>query len=313
MILFDKKSSDLNAYADKLYYTSSCRVGFRHLLRHLDFQEKNILLPGYIGVSMNEGSGVFDPIIEFQINYDFYRVNRDLSVDMGDFKSKVVNSNVGAVLLIHYFGFVQSEVNAIVNLCRENNVLLIEDCAHSLTSSYYGVPLGSLGDFGLFSLHKTLPVSSGGILRVNNKKYFFIPPLEDSERIPQNVLESFCSSRLTQISHVRRRNFLLLARYLKGLDGIEVLHPKLNDGIVPQSFPILINNQEREKVYFAMIEKGVRVIALYYQLIEQITLQDHPVACDLSSRILNLPIHQDLSPNNIRLMADILSDVIQAN
>src|SRR5258706_13316843 len=300
------------AFTDKLYFSSACRLGFRHLIKNLDFQGQKILLPGYIGISVNEGSGVFDPIVEQQIGYEFYRVNPDLSVELEDFKSKIVGGNVKIAMVIHYFGFLQSEIKTIVELCRENNVLLIEDCAHTLTSTHEGIPLGQFGDFGLYSLHKILPVADGGLLRINNPDYFDIPAIDEKDKISQKTLELFCSSKLDQIASVRRRNYILLASYLKNMDQIETIYPQLANGIVPHTFPILLKSLSREKIYFEMIDKGVRVVALYYKLIDQINVMDYPISHDISQRILNLPIHQDLTDGDMRFIADKLQDVLQS-
>ena len=290
MITIDKNPLDQTLFSDRLYFSSACRMGFRHLIKHLDFRGKKMLLPGYIGISVNEGSGVFDPLDDQQVETEFYRVNPDLSVDMDDFKAKIGTGNIKAALIIHYFGFLRSDIQSIAALCRENNILLIEDCAHTLTSTHDGIPLGQFGDFGLFSLHKILPVPDGGILRINNSDYFSTPPLDESDQISPATLKAFCSARLEQISQVRRRNYQLLAGHIAHLPGIEIMYPELAEGIVPQSFPILIQHLSREQVYFAMIEKGVRVIALYYKLIEQIKSVIHipdkrdPIICNVTRR-----------------------------
>ena len=306
----DKAPVNQTLFSDSLYFSSACRVGFRHLIKHLDFQGKKILLPGYIGISVNEGSGVYDPLDECQVETEFYRINPDLSIDIDDFKAKILAGNIKAVLVIHYFGILQSDIQLITSLCRKNHVLLIEDCAHTLTSTHDGIPLGEFGDFSIFSLHKVLPVSDGGMLRINNSGYFSLPPLDEPDQISLATLTAFCSARLDMISQVRRRNYQLLANHLSDVNEIEIMYPKLAEGIVPQNFPILIRDLSRERVYFDMIEQGVRVIALYYQLINQIDEQDHPIAFDISNRILNLPIHQDLTPKDIQFVADKLIEVI---
>ena len=308
-----KAPTDRTAFTDKLYYTSACRVGFRHLIKHLNFQGQKILLPGYIGISVNEGSGVFDPIEEYQIEVEFYRVKPDLSADLEDFKARILSGNVKVALVIHYFGFLQSDISTILELCRANKVLLIEDCAHTLSSTHAGTRLGQFGDFGLFSLHKILPVANGGILHVNNPDYFEIPGLDEKDKISQATLELFCSSRLDEIAAVRRRNYILLASQLQDMDEIEMLYPQLADGIVPQTFPILLKGRSREKVYFEMINRNVRVVALYYKLIDQINEQEHPVSFDISQRILNLPIHQDLTEEDTRSVAKILWAVVHGS
>ena len=306
-----KAPTDQFAFIDKLYYSSACRVGFRHLIKNLDFQGQKILLPGYIGISVNEGSGVFDPLAEYQIGVEFYKVKRDLSTDLEDFKARILGGNVRAALVIHYFGFLQSEIKTMLELCRENKVLLIEDCAHTLSSTHAGTRLGQFGDFGLFSLHKILPVTDGGILRINNPDYLKIPAIDEKDKISQATLELFCSSRLDEIAAVRRRNYVLLASQLEDLDEIEMMYPQLADGIVPQTFPILLKGRSREKVYFEMINRNVRVVALYYKLIDEINEQEHSISYDISQRILNLPIHQDLTEEDMRFTAKTLQAVLQ--
>jgi len=310
MLTIDKSPTNTNTYSENLYFSSSCRVGFGHLLRNLGFQREKILLPSYIGWSVNEGSGVFDPIVEHKFAYEFYKIKHDLSTDLEDLKSRLAKGNVKAVLLIHYFGFLQSDLPAIVKLCQEYHTLLIEDCAHTLTSIHEGRELGCWGDFGLYSLHKVLPVTNGGMLRINNPDFFSIPAMEEKDRISKETLELFCGAKLKDISTVKRNNYLSLANLLNGVDEIEVMYSKLPDGIVPQTFPILLKSISRENAYFAMINKGVRVIALYYKLIDQISEKDFPVSYDISRRILNLPIHQDLTYGDMQFIAERMLEVL---
>lgn len=78
--------------------------------------------------------------------------------------SRVLTDRTRAILAIHEYGYPHPELPALVALARARGIALIEDCAHSLDSSLDGVPLGSFGDYAIFSLSKVLPVPAGGIL-----------------------------------------------------------------------------------------------------------------------------------------------------
>ncbi len=107
----------------------------------------------------------------------YYRVAPDLSVDVEDLERRLRNCP-GAVLLIHYFGFPQTRVEMISQLCRELGSVLIEDCAHALFSSLGGTPLGSFGDASVYSLRKSLPLYDGGALQINRSEFKITPRLK---------------------------------------------------------------------------------------------------------------------------------------
>jgi dTDP-4-amino-4,6-dideoxygalactose transaminase len=94
----------------------------------------------------------------------FYRINRDLSVALEDLDEKL-RACPGPVMLIHYFGFAQPEIETVARLCTDRASILIEDCAHGLFSSHMGRPLGAFGPMAVFSLRKTLSIYDGGALK----------------------------------------------------------------------------------------------------------------------------------------------------
>jgi dTDP-4-amino-4,6-dideoxygalactose transaminase len=93
----------------------------------------------------------------------FYRVGRDGVIDLDHLERQAQAPGVRSVYVIHYFGFAQP-IAAIVDLCRRLDLTLIEDCAHTLYSHIEGRPLGTHGQFGIFSPRKTLPLPDGGAL-----------------------------------------------------------------------------------------------------------------------------------------------------
>ena len=76
-----------------------------------------------------------------------------------------------AICAVHYAG-ICAEMNPINELARRFNLLVIEDAAQALRSTYHGRQAGSLSDLACFSFHETKNVSSGegGALVVNNPR-----------------------------------------------------------------------------------------------------------------------------------------------
>src|SRR5258705_297171 len=72
--------------------------------------------------------------------------------------------------VIHYAGWAQP-MDALADLCRRREMLLVEDCALSLLSETPdGRALGSFGDWSVFCLYKTLPLPNGALLVQNDRR-----------------------------------------------------------------------------------------------------------------------------------------------
>lgn len=76
-----------------------------------------------------------------------------------------------AVVLVHLYG-VPAKMKEIISICQEFDIPLIEDAAEGLGALYNGQPLGSFGDFGVFSFNgnKIITTSGGGALVSNDEK-----------------------------------------------------------------------------------------------------------------------------------------------
>lgn len=66
------------------------------------------------------------------------------------------------------------ELDEIRAICREHNLTLIEDAAHSIGTRYKGQPVGSLADMTTFSFHpvKTVTSGEGGAVTTNSRKLY---------------------------------------------------------------------------------------------------------------------------------------------
>lgn len=73
---------------------------------------------------------------------------------------------------VHYAG-VACEMDTIMTIAKKYNLMVVEDAAQAVMSSYKGKALGTIGDFGCFSFHETKNYSAGegGALLINNSSY----------------------------------------------------------------------------------------------------------------------------------------------
>lgn len=76
---------------------------------------------------------------------------------------------VKAVIVVHLYGL-SADMDKIMDICKKNDVVVIEDAAESLGGFYKGQHTGTLGDYGIFSFNgnKIITTSGGGMLVSNN-------------------------------------------------------------------------------------------------------------------------------------------------
>lgn len=76
------------------------------------------------------------------------------------------------IVPVHYAG-VSCEMDTILDIAKKYNLLVVEDAAQGLMSSYKGQALGSIGDVGCYSFHETKNYSmgEGGAILLNKESY----------------------------------------------------------------------------------------------------------------------------------------------
>jgi len=100
----------------------------------------------------------------------YYPVDKTLEPALGGLNEV----SAKAVIAVNYFGFPQ-RLDACRAYCSQHGAILIEDNAHGLFSrDADGILLGARGDFGIFSLRKTLPLMNGAALIINREQGDFI-------------------------------------------------------------------------------------------------------------------------------------------
>ena len=83
-----------------------------------------------------------------------------------------ITDRTRVIVAMHYAG-VACEMDAIMDIARRHGLLVIEDAAQAVMSSYKGRPLGTIGDVGCYSFHETKNYSmgEGGAVVVNNPAF----------------------------------------------------------------------------------------------------------------------------------------------
>jgi len=142
--------------AGRAVHTVSGRMALAHALDRLGVGKgARVLVPAY------HCTAIIEPIVQAGAVPVFYRVGRDLAVDVADLEARADGAR--ALLAIHYFGFPQ-EMARLRALCDERGIALIEDCAHAFFGLFDGRPVGTTGDVAIASTWKFFPVQEGGCL-----------------------------------------------------------------------------------------------------------------------------------------------------
>ncbi|NNL79191.1 MAG: hypothetical protein HKO67_01765 [Flavobacteriaceae bacterium] len=263
-----------------------------------------VVLPSYIGWTITEGSGIFDPVTNAGMPFDFYALDKRLRINLDDLKEKVNNNTESVVLLVHYFGFPDERYEEITNWLDENGVFYIEDAAHGMMSDLIGNSCGRRGAFSFFSLHKNLPLPDGGML-VDNGRYSL--EIEHTDYMDSKAIFSY---DIHGIYAKRRENYQVLVDQLNDVDGIELLYPELDENVSPQSCPILIKNKNRDDIFKAMNDNGFGLVSLYYHMIEPLRETAYESANYTSKHITNLPVHQDCKASELIKLTEYLKELI---
>lgn len=85
---------------------------------------------------------------------------------------EAINEKTKVICPVHYAG-VSCEMDAIMDLAAKYDLKVVEDAAQGMMSTYKGISLGTIGDFGCLSFHETKNYSmgEGGAILINNKAY----------------------------------------------------------------------------------------------------------------------------------------------
>jgi len=84
-----------------------------------------------------------------------------------------INENTKAIVLVHVLGF--NGINdKLIELAKEHDLLLIEDCCESHGATYKGIKVGTFGDMSCFSFYfgHHMTTIEGGMVSTNNEEIY---------------------------------------------------------------------------------------------------------------------------------------------
>ena len=124
-----------------------------------------VILPSYTFVSTANAFVLRGATLVFvDIRPDTQNIDEKLIEDAITDKTKVIAP-------VHYAG-VGCEMDSIMDIAKRHNLIVIEDAAQGVISTYKGRGLGSIGDYGCYSFHETKNYSmgEGGALLIRDEK-----------------------------------------------------------------------------------------------------------------------------------------------
>ncbi|MDP3057188.1 MAG: DegT/DnrJ/EryC1/StrS family aminotransferase [bacterium] len=151
---------------------SSGRVGLYAILKSISIflgsaftvQRSEIIIQAYttIAIPIAVKQAGFVPVYA-DIKEDTYNID-PVKVE------EKITENTKAIIVQHTFG-IPAEMDKITALCQKHNLLLIEDCAHSLGAEFGGKKTGTFGDAAFFSFgrDKIISSTSGGMAIVKDQ------------------------------------------------------------------------------------------------------------------------------------------------
>ncbi|MDE2041036.1 MAG: aminotransferase class I/II-fold pyridoxal phosphate-dependent enzyme [Patescibacteria group bacterium] len=92
-------------------------------------------------------------------------INQNYTLDIEDLKRKITSNPSAKILLLsHMRGYI-SDMDAIMEICRDRGLTLVEDAAHALGSRWNGKLIGSFGKISCYSFqsYKLINAGEGGL------------------------------------------------------------------------------------------------------------------------------------------------------
>ncbi len=151
---------------EKALLTHSCTAALEMAAILLDLKPGDeVIMPSYTFVSTANPFVLRGAIPVFvDIRSDTLNIDETLI-------EAAITSKTKAIVPVHYAG-VPCEMNVIMDIAHRHGLMVVEDAAQGLMSSYKGKALGSIGHLGALSFHETKNIISGegGALLINDLK-----------------------------------------------------------------------------------------------------------------------------------------------
>jgi dTDP-4-amino-4,6-dideoxygalactose transaminase len=148
------------------YSFNSGRSAFLAILSALELEKDSQVL-----IQALTCNALVNPVIWSGLKPVFVDINpKTLNMDLDDLEKKITRQSK-AIVVQHTFGLA-GDIEKVLEICRRRNLILVEDCAHSLGATYHGRKVGGFGRASFFSFGRDKIISSvyGGMAATNDKE-----------------------------------------------------------------------------------------------------------------------------------------------
>lgn len=265
--------------------------------------------------------------------------------------AELLDDTVRAVVLVHYGG-IACDVDGVRKVLRNRpDVAVVEDNAHGLFGRWRGQPLGSLGQFSTLSFHETknFTCGEGGALclldpsdvdrawvhydKGTDRQAFMNGQVDKYSWRDQGssfgLADTLAACLLAQLEHrevIQSRRRRVFEHYLDTLTpyaaelGLQLPHVPADCEPAYHLFHVLLPSAElRPAVMGQMRRGGVQTTFHYVPLHDSegglrfaARRTDCTVASDISSRLLRLPFHNDLTQGDCDYVVDQLVTAVRS-
>jgi dTDP-4-amino-4,6-dideoxygalactose transaminase len=141
-------------------------------------------------IGIQPGNKVIVPALTFTASAEIIRyigadpVFTDVEYETGLISPEILEQTISkhpeakALILVHYAGqparMTTDDKKGVLDICRRNNIKLIEDAAHAFPAKYGDKHIGTFGDATCFSFYanKTITTGEGGMLVTNDESIY---------------------------------------------------------------------------------------------------------------------------------------------
>tara|TARA_R110000824_G_scaffold133923_2_gene296772 strand:+ start:1905 stop:3038 length:1134 start_codon:yes stop_codon:yes gene_type:complete len=317
--------------------TSSCTSALEIAIRSLGIVNQKIL------VTTNTWMSCANVILMTNNTPVFVDINADtLNMDTNDILKKLDGAK--AILWVHMAGLINPDFFKIKKICDTKGIKIIEDCAHAHGATLLGKKAGSLGDVGCFSFYPTkiMATGEGGMVTTNNKEIADKADIyrnHGTTRNPQKILgldygvtchypsQNYRMTEIAgilglyQLNHlsefVKTRNEIA-DQYrinLKSVEGIKLL-PYYKGHSYWNFYIVLDKKINRESFAQKLLyEYGIQTANAYDPPIHKQEIfspyaDESPVADDILSRHISLPMYVTLNKKDIKYITNSIKKVL---
>ncbi len=239
-----------------------------------------------------------------------------------------ITKRTKAILPVHLYGQ-PCDMDPILEIAKNYNLYVVEDCAQAHGSTYKGKVVGSFGDAAGFSFYpgKNLgALGDAGAVVSDNKnridkiralgnygsdyKYHHIYKGNNSRL--DEMQAAFLAAKLPHLERMNRERRKIAQRYLEEINHPEIILPYVNENCVPVWHIFGVRCQRREELESYLKEKRIGTNK-HYPI--PIHLQDcykdlgfmkgdYPIAEEISKTELSLPLYYGMTDEEIQYVID---------